>query len=171
MTRHELLERIARRTRPVGLREPFGARLSRRTRGSPLLGAIIGLVFALIGLLLTLDAIHFTKIAVPATATVIDTVQETTSDGDTVYAVTLRWRDHRGRTRVETPKGRASWYDFDHGAQVDILYDPDDPKDVRLADLASLWMLPLGFLVVGSIIATNCVMVLIYRLSNRLAGR
>ena len=55
-----------------------------------------------------------------------------------------------------TPEGRAVRFEssttndsYDIGDRVDVLYDPDDPSDARLAALVDLWLFPVLFVLVG----------------------
>jgi hypothetical protein len=78
--------------------------------------------------------------------------RDSTSDGKTVYALTLRWVDQDGRLHETVPKVKASYYNVPLGTVLDIKYDPNDTSDVRVETQEGPWYLP-QLILLGSIMS------------------
>ncbi|WP_298937082.1 DUF3592 domain-containing protein [uncultured Ruegeria sp.] len=113
---------------------------SRRGWGANLMFA--GITGCVIGLVWIAQRAHFELDALTAASEVLEVQQGETSDGDAVYQLTLRWTHEDGTTYVTIPRVRASYYNLPVGTELDIKYDPNDPKDVRVETQEGPWFFP-----------------------------
>lgn len=117
----------------------------------------VGTLFAAVGIYLVMDAVHFSGQAQEGIGEVIavDTHYSTDSDGrrTTTYAPTIRFQSIDGDTYEAETHIRSSGYDYSIGTEVEILYDPADPDEVRINSFWSLYMLPGMFTLMGSLFA------------------
>ncbi|MEM1161241.1 MAG: DUF3592 domain-containing protein [Pseudomonadota bacterium] len=115
------------------------------------LGTFVGFVFAVVGLVLTLETYVFVQDAVQTTGTVLDIHSRRSGPPDDaiVYRPTIRYLDARGKTHRAEARYWSSFYVFDIGDKLSIRYDPKDHQDVRLDNVFILWALPLGLLLIG----------------------
>ena len=117
-------------------------RRSRRADWTPWAGLTLG-----VGLLLACAAtfvhtLRFVTDAERSTGTVID-LDSQMSDGDIVYYPEVRFTTAEGRT-VEFKSSSGSSSPPDVGDRVEVLYDPDDPRDAQLSGFFSLWLWPIA---------------------------
>lgn len=118
---------------------------SRRGWGANMMFA--GITGCVIVLVLIAQRAHFEFDALSTTSEVLEVREDETSDGDVVYQLTLRWTHEDGTTHVTIPSVRASYYNVPVGTELDIKYDPDDPKDVRVETQEGPWAIPLLILI------------------------
>jgi len=135
-----------RRDKPADA-EPAG----RRGKLIPAILLLIPLGFALLGVWLLVDAVRFIGVAVPSEGKVISVEADSSGDGVT-YTPTIRYTGQDGVTRDAPTHVSSSGYDYRLGTRVDILYDPSEPDEVRIDSVVSLWALPLGFTILGSLL-------------------
>lgn len=121
---------------------------------------LIGPVFLVIGICLlavggyfVLDILSFTKNAVGAEGEVISVREHVSHKRDTgiTYQPTIRFESADGRTHNAETRISSSTYNYDIGARVDVLYAPDDPSEVRINSLVSLYAFPGIFTLIGLI--------------------
>jgi hypothetical protein len=79
-----------------------------------------------------------------ATGTVIDLSRETDSEGTVTFNPVVRFTTADGRT-VQFVSSSGSSSPAEVGDSVDVLYDPDDPRDAQLSGFFDLWLFPLVF--------------------------
>jgi Protein of unknown function (DUF3592) len=79
-----------------------------------------------------------------ATGTVIDLSRETDSEGRVTLYPVVRFTTADGRT-VQFLSSSGSSSPPEVGDSVDVLYDPDDPRDAQLSGFFDLWLFPLVF--------------------------
>jgi hypothetical protein len=124
----------------------------RRSKSVAAIFLMIPLGFALLGAWLLVDAIAFVSAALPSKGEVIAVETKADSDGVT-YVPTIRYTARDGASHEAVTHIAASGYDYRIGAGVDILYDPAEPEEVRIDDPLSLWALPVGLTLLGSILS------------------
>lgn len=122
-----------------------------RRRLLPLLFLLIPLGFALGGIWMLVDAVHFMSVALPAEGEVVSVESHSDSDG-TTYTPTIRYTAADGASHAAPTHISSSGYDYRRGARVDILYDPSRSDEVRIDGILSLWALPVGFTAIGSVV-------------------
>lgn len=120
---------------------------SRRSSGANMMFG--GFVLFLIVLVWVAERVHFELNALSAKSDVLEVQERERPDGSAVYQLTLRWTHEDGNTYVATPRARASYDNVPLGSVLDIKYDPDDPKDVRIETPAGPWTRPAGLLIGG----------------------
>ncbi|OWV58147.1 hypothetical protein CDZ98_14020 [Mameliella alba] len=123
---------------------------SRRGSGANLM--FVGITGCMVGLVWIVQRAHFELDALTATSEVLEVQEGETSDGAAVYQLTLKWTHENGTTHVTTPRVRASYYNVPVGTELDIKYDPDDPKDVRVETQDGPWYFPRRILI-GSLMS------------------
>ena len=123
---------------------------SRRGWGANLMFA--GMTGCVIGLIWTAQRAHFELDALATSSEVLEVQESETSDGDAVYQLTLRWTHEDGTVHVTTPRVRASFYNVPVGTELDIKYDPDNPKDVRVETQEGPWYFP-RLILIGSLMS------------------
>jgi len=101
-----------------------------------------GLLGCLIGVVWFAQRAHFELDARTTIAEVVDVIPDEQKDGPTVYTLKLKWVDHLGDAHITQPKVSSSAYDVPIGSELDISYDPNDPKDVRVQTVEGPWFLP-----------------------------
>ncbi len=113
----------------------------------------VGVLMFLGGLYLFYDAVAFAQRAESAVGEVINVEQHTSrdSEGDLsiTYTPTFRYTDATGQVREGAPSMSSSEYDYGIGEQEDILYDPDDPTDVRVDSFWSLYLMAIMLVIFG----------------------
>lgn len=124
--------------------------LSRRGWGANLMFA--GMTGCVIGLVWIAQRAHFELDALTTTSEVLEVQEGETSDGDAVYQLTLRWTHKDGTVHVTIPRVRASYYNVPVGTELDIKYDPHDPKDIRVETEEGPWYLP-RLILIGSLMS------------------
>lgn len=113
---------------------------------------LAGIIGCVIGAVWIGQRAHFESNALETKSEVLEVRKDVTSDGKAVYALKLRWTDNKGTVHVTVPQIKASSYNLPVGTELDIKYDPDDPKDVRIETREGSWYIPLQILV-GSVMS------------------
>jgi hypothetical protein len=113
----------------------------------------VPLGFAGLGGWLLADTLRFAGVALPAEGVVIAIETERGEDG-TLYRPTFRFSDADGHVHMAATRDSATAYDYAIGARVPVLYDPQDPADVRIEGFSGMYLLPVGFLVLGLLVFT-----------------
>ena len=123
----------------------------------PLMLAVVGAVFLVLGIRNFVRTRRFVGRASSATGTVTVVKTRTStshsSEGTRVrryrYPV-VRFRTQDGRTvETESETGTSS-FSRRPGEQVEVLYDPLRPEEARIKTFMMLWFAPLIFCVLGS---------------------
>ncbi|MBY8975585.1 DUF3592 domain-containing protein [Rhodobacteraceae bacterium NNCM2] len=109
---------------------------------------LMALLFAGIGGWQAYDVARFMEVAQPARGTVVSVDVEHSDDGVS-YTPTITYEDAAGAPQSGETHISSSGYDYPIGQQVDILYHPDWPGEVRINSFVSLYLLPMIFLFVG----------------------
>jgi Protein of unknown function (DUF3592) len=111
------------------------------------LGLAIVLLLVAVGTFV--KELRFVRGAERATGTVID-LSSSLSEGSFTYYPIVRFTTAEGRTvEFQSPSGSSSPPDV--GDRVEVLYDPDNPRDAQLSGFFDIWLWPivsgtLGFL-------------------------
>jgi len=126
------------------------------TRVAVILMLLMGLVFASVGAGFSFFSYDFSKNAIATIGTVIDVEVNWSSSSNSssqspTYQPTIAFVDasgvkHSGQTFLSS-----SSYNFERGAQVQILYDARTPSKLRIDSWFALWGFGLIFFVVGII--------------------
>jgi Protein of unknown function (DUF3592) len=123
--------------------------LDRLVRHAWLLFPIVGGVFFVVGVVILVDTARFVSEADRATGTVIDLSRSVDEEGSVTFSPVVRFTTAQGRT-IEFVSSSSSSSPPQQGDDVEVLYDPDDPGDARLAGFFDLWFLPVAFTVLGA---------------------
>lgn len=121
-------------------------------------GLVWGLIGtgALVGLSFVLDADRrFREEGVAAMATVVRTGHTPNVRAETGYFIRYRYRDTTGQDHVaEQPIGESTWRQYPAGAELPIVYLPDQPgQSQALPDQQPAWVLPAIFIGIGLVFA------------------
>ena len=125
---------------------------------------IMGLIFLIIGAILTFLTYDFMNNALPASGRVT-AVEVITGDDSVSYKPTIRYLDWQNRKQSGQTFISSSSYNFDIGARVNFLYDVRNPELLRMDTWIATWGLGLIFLA-GSVIP-----ILIAGVAGRMVGR
>jgi hypothetical protein len=110
---------------------------------------LAGCLFALFGLAGLLESALLASKAERATATVIDAVfVHRGYKGRSNYDVSVSYRTVDGNTERAVLKN-TSEAPITPGARVAILYQSDDPQDIRFDSFAKVWGIPTGLTLFG----------------------
>ncbi|MEL6792026.1 MAG: DUF3592 domain-containing protein [Pseudomonadota bacterium] len=116
---------------------------------------IVGAAFFLIGCHQLYGTYHFTNVALPAEGTVQSVERKETRDSEghrkITYRPTMTYRDAFGVERTARTYLSSSGYNYDIGARVAVLYDPDEPTVVRVDGFVSLWVFGAIFAGLGAL--------------------
>ncbi|MGH3116925.1 MAG: DUF3592 domain-containing protein [Gaiellales bacterium] len=119
-------------------------------RWAPGLFLVLGVVFLVVAAVTLVLTLRFVAGAERATGTVIDLSRETDSEGEVVFYPVVSFTTAEGRT-LEFRSSSGSSFPPQPGDRVEVLYDPDDPKDARLSGFFDLWGLPIVFGFIGAV--------------------
>lgn len=121
----------------------------RRGYGNPLVGGclgpvflVVGLIFALVGLFLGLDALRFLPGTVSTSGTIVHCNEVTDSEGSTSCQPTVRFQTQTGQTITFISSFGS---DYKQGDAVTVAYHSVNPHDARISDFGSTWALPIVF--------------------------
>ena len=138
-TRQEIPVRMKTNEGHLGLIRLFG------------LAAVLGLACTAIGLYGVIDAAWFSVWGELVDAIVVDFRQDAVGRSD-ILQFTVEGRQHRTDAR-----GAFGWvwgHSHPRGQRVAVLYDPDHPKDARLAAFGPRFGIPLAMFVFGLVVTT-----------------
>lgn len=165
------VRKLAERAAPYAARAE--ERRSGRTRRAPgfvfVIMGLLALGFIGIGVWFLIDAVAFTDSARTATGEVIAVTPHRDDDGGTTYTPRFAYTDADGVRRTGETHISSSTYDYAPGERVAILYDPADPRDVRIDDWFSLWGFPMIFIAAGLFSETVLVLIFVFRARRRRA--
>lgn len=106
---------------------------------------VVGLIFLVVGAILTFLTYDFMNNALPVSGRVTS-VEVIMGDDSVSYKPTIRYVDSQGRKQSGQTFISSSSYNFDIGSTVDILYDVRDPGSLRMDTWIATWGLGLIFL-------------------------
>lgn len=114
-----------------------------------------GLVFELLGAWFAWDAVQFSSRSETAIAEVLEVSRTVRSSGERsqaeTFTPTLRYRIPGGELITSKPRVSSGDYDFKVGAEIAVMYDFENPTDVRIGGIWSLWTFPVVFFIAGSL--------------------
>lgn len=92
---------------------------------------------------------------IPATGTVVDTYESSSTDSDghssTSYYPVVEFRTPQGETiRFKGSTGGSS-PDFENGAAVNLRYNPGNPQEAQLTNFSQFWLGPVAITIAGAI--------------------
>ena len=123
-------------------------------RKIPLLSILLPLALALP--ILIIGAVELAKVAqtvaasARATGTVVDNVLETFQGDQTAYVPVVEFVPEGSADAVRfTDDVGTDPPQFEVGEQVDVLYDPSNPQDARVATWMRLWFSPMVVIAFG----------------------
>ena len=136
--------------------------MTRKSEAEPLTPGqfrLIGRIFALVGALLLsiggwlLSDVYRFSASAHATKAVVVSVKRhrTSSDSGLRYTFfpTFRYTDAAGAERVAQVRIGSDGYNYPVGSEVPILFDPEDPEDVRVAEGSDIWMMGVIATILG----------------------
>lgn len=119
--------------------------------------AIIKYVFITIGALMLAGAFYFyqdrqafLKKAETVQGTVVELISKR-SDNSTTYAPVVSFTTKAGNKIEFTSSVSSNPPSYSEGESVEVLYDPEEPKDASINGFASLWIGPLIFGILGTV--------------------
>jgi len=98
----------------------------------------MGLLFMLIGVAVAVYRWNYLRHAITTTATVTNLIERKDKDGDTLFAPVYVFTDHRGKS-VKVTSLTASSLPPRIGDKIEVLYDPDNPKNSIERGFFSVW--------------------------------
>jgi Protein of unknown function (DUF3592) len=117
----------------------------------------IGVVLLVVAAVVGVFTARFVASSERTVGTVIDLSRSEDSEGSVTYSPVVRFTVD-GRT-IQFTSSSGSSSPPSVGDRIEVLYDPDDPTDARLAGFLDLWLFPLiagligaGFITVSAII-------------------
>ena len=112
---------------------------------------ILVTLFVIFNLYILTKKILFLKRTVPTTGVVKKVGSESSDNGASVYFQNIEFNTVQGNTfTVSSAMGSGSDKDTE-GNIVNILYNPDDPKDAVINDFKNIWAFESIVLLIGSI--------------------
>jgi hypothetical protein len=116
-----------------------------------------GVVFLGVGIWLYLDQANFEAKAEKTTGTVIEVKRETSTSTKrnrrtttTVYRPVIQF-EAKGQSYTFTSSSASSSYNYPRGKRLDVLYDPANPNDARMAD-SIVSLIAIIFIGVGGLL-------------------
>jgi Protein of unknown function (DUF3592) len=122
-----------------------------RTDWAPQVCLALGVVLLVGGAIFFVHTKRFVAGAERTTGTVIDLSRKTDSEGEVAYYPVVRFTTAEGRTVEFVSSSGSSPASKSEGDRVEVLYDPDDPRDAKLSGFFDLWLFPLAFGALGGI--------------------
>ena len=132
-------------------------------RFAGVVGAVIGVIFLVVGLWQAATSIAFRSSAIKVGGTVVDVHGHYSCSGGTarkhgsarhcdyVYSPVVKFSTKAGRQITFTPDYSTSSKPS-VGSEIEVLYPADDPQAARVANFADLWLLPVIFGGLGLVI-------------------
>jgi hypothetical protein len=108
----------------------------------------IGVAVFIFGVVMLVRTVQFVSKAERTTGTVVAVHEDTDSDGTTVYYPDVEFNTAAGETIKFSSHSSSN---ASEGDEVDVLYDPDNPHDARLAGLLDVWMIAVIPLILGAV--------------------
>jgi hypothetical protein len=93
---------------------------------------------------------HFVRTSEHATGTVVDVSRETDSDGDEFFYPVVRFTTADGEQIEFKSDSGSNPASHSTGDEVDVLYDPDDPRDAQLSGFFDLWLFTIVPFAIGA---------------------
>lgn len=137
----------------------------RRRRRSNLPPWLVGPVFAVVGALVAIFGVYqayeghqFRQVATPYTAEVLSVEVKRkvrhTEDGTTVsvtYRPLVQFTDQFGVVHQKKTRSASSGYHYQKGERVGILFNPAQPRYVRMDSAIALWGGSVGLVLMGAV--------------------
>lgn len=92
-----------------------------------------------LSLFLILNTRSFLNNAETARGEVIDLMSSYDDEGDVTYAPIVTYTTLEGKTLIHVGSNYSYPAAYDKGEIIDVYYNPEEPKDVRLPRFFSLW--------------------------------
>ncbi len=102
-------------------------------RGGKFLAVFVGLVFFVVGGWILYSHYQFSKIAIPATGTVVRIQQITDSRNNIKYAPVIMFKTADNREIVFQEKNTNTYVSYPTSSTVRILYNPNIPENAEIA--------------------------------------
>jgi Protein of unknown function (DUF3592) len=102
---------------------------------------LLGGLFGGAAALLAFPVLRMVKTWGRTTGTIVD-LEEFESGGETVRRLELRFRDGAGREWKTTSPIAWKTAEYRKGAELPILFDPENPSTVRVERFAEIWLMP-----------------------------
>lgn len=133
---------------PQGNRRPVMRTVSRGLWPFLLIPLVVGAPFLLIGLSQVYSVVQLERSWVSTRGTVVDNVVVARATGAS-YAPVVDFRTQDGEMVRFTDGVGTIPPDYEVGAEVKVLYDPDDVHSARVASWKRLWLAPTLITTVG----------------------
>lgn len=114
--------------------------------------SIIGVLFLAAGLSSYHETVKFLDDAIVVEGKVID-LREIRGSNNSMFKPVIQYTDHDGEQRIFMPKFATNPPAYFKGENLELIYDPRDPKHplhVRINDTLGLWLEPIGFSAFGA---------------------
>jgi hypothetical protein len=138
-----------------------------RTKGNPIVGIIVGLVFLIVSLqFFILPAVRATTNGVKTTGTVIKVESHHNSKGKTSYTSTIEFKTDAGE-KISFSPAVSSSLARSKGQQVPIIYNKGNPREAVIDDMFSTWLFPGIFSFAGLAILASSTMAYLNKRSQK----
>lgn len=118
------------------------------TTVSVIIFMLIGLAVTIVGIVILINTLAFVEQAKEADAIVVEISRFTNTDGYLEFIPHLEYTSDKGGT-VEFDWFAESEPSYDTGEIVPILYDPENPSDIKINDFGNVWLLPVIVISMG----------------------
>lgn len=125
-----------------------------KTLFSGCLFVCFGAVFLVIGLFTLRANLNLVRVGRHATGTVVELVRSRDKDGDVVYYPIVQYTPDNG-DRVTFKSNVGSSHAPSVGEKVQIVYNPQNPKQAAIDTFTDLWLLPVVFTGIGGLIVVG----------------
>lgn len=109
---------------------------------------VLGIVCLLLSTVMYQNTLEFTKNAVRTTGVVTHTVKRDDVKGSS-YSPAIRFQDQQGKVFEFVSSVLVKSSDYKKGEEIEILYDPSNPKGAVIEGFFSVWGLTMMFGYIG----------------------
>jgi len=129
----------------------------RNPKKAMIVTGLIGSVLLSISVYVAVSTYQFISHAIATQGTVV--AMKTNRNGNnSTYLPTFEFSTNSGDTMRSPGFQMSSEYDFQNGAQIEILYDPNHPQIVRINNWSDTWQRPLLLLFIATFFLSMSVM-------------
>jgi len=116
----------------------------------PPFGIALCSVFVLIGVVWGVRTVAFLYGAETAPGTIVDLVEYVDDEGSTLYRPVFSYEGAGGESHTVVSSTASSPPTVEVGDRIEVVYRPDEPGKGRIKSFVHLWLIPVGFVGLGS---------------------